>query len=50
VYAVRTADGRFAKLQVISYYCTGAIPGCLTFRYVYQGAGGPRFETTPARR
>lgn len=40
-YAVRTADGRYAALEILSYYCTGAVPGCLTFRYVYQGAGGP---------
>jgi hypothetical protein len=40
VYAVRTAEGRFAKLQFVGYYCPGAIPGCMTFRYVYQGAGG----------
>lgn len=40
VYAVRTADGRYAKVQLLGYYCPGAQPGCLTFRYVYQGAGG----------
>lgn len=40
VFAVRTADGRYAKLEIASYYCPGAQPGCTTFRYVYQGAGG----------
>jgi hypothetical protein len=40
VYALRTADGRYAKLEILSYYCPGAMPGCVTFRYVYQGAGG----------
>jgi hypothetical protein len=40
VYALRTADGRFAKLEIIGYYCVGAQPGCPTFRYVYQGGGG----------
>jgi hypothetical protein len=40
VYAVRTADGRYAKLQFVGYYCPGAMPGCVTFRYVFQGAGG----------
>ena len=40
VYAVRTADGRYAKLRFLSYYCPGAQPGCVTFEYVYQGAGG----------
>jgi hypothetical protein len=39
-YAVRTADGRYAKLEFLGYYCPGATPGCVTFRYVYQGAGG----------
>jgi hypothetical protein len=40
VYAIRTADGRHAKLRILGYYCTGARPGCVTFQYVYQGAGG----------
>src|SRR5512138_3525503 len=35
VWAVRTADGRYAKMQIVGYYCPGARPGCLTFRYVY---------------
>jgi hypothetical protein len=39
VYVIRTADGRFAKLRFLSYYCTGAAPGCITFEYVYQGDG-----------
>jgi len=30
---VRTSEGRFAKLQLISYYCPGLRAGCLTFRY-----------------
>lgn len=41
-YAVRTADGRYAKLEVVGYYCPGARPGCLTFRYTYQGDGTRR--------
>lgn len=40
VYALRTADRRFAKLEFLSYYCPGALPGCVTFRYVYDGRGG----------
>jgi hypothetical protein len=39
VWAVRTADGRYAKIELLSYYCARAEPGCLTFRYVYQGDG-----------
>jgi len=39
VWAVRTADGRYAKLELVSYYCPRSQPGCVTFRYVYQGDG-----------
>jgi len=47
VWAVRTADGRYAKLEIVGYYCPGPQPGCVTFRYAYQGDGstdvtGPR--------
>ena len=54
VYAIRTADGRFAKLEFVGYYCPGAVPGCVTFRYVFQGAGGVDMrsgvvEATPER-
>lgn len=48
VYAIRTADGRYAKLQILSYYCPGALPGCITFRYVYQGNGSRVVGTVPA--
>lgn len=48
VYAVRTADGRYAKVQFAGYYCPGATPGCVTFRYMYQGAGGVDFGGTPS--
>jgi len=49
VWAVRTAEGRYAKLEIVGYYCPGAQPGCLTFRYVYQGDGSTRVETPPGR-
>lgn len=39
VYAIRTADGRYAALRFLSYYCPGATPGCVSFEYVYQGDG-----------
>lgn len=45
VWAVRTMDGRYAKMQIVGYYCLGARPGCLTFRYVYQGDGSTHVET-----
>ena len=39
VYGVRTADGRYAKMEILGYYCPGAQPGCMTIRYVFQGDG-----------
>ena len=42
VWAVRTTDGRYAKLEMVGYYCPGPQPGCPTFRYVYQGDGSTR--------
>ncbi len=43
IFAVRTADSRYAFLEILSYYCAGAQAGCLTFRYFYQGDGSPLF-------
>lgn len=42
VYAVRTADGRYAKLEILSYYCAVVGTGCVTFRYAIQGDGSRR--------
>ena len=36
VYVVRTRETHFAKLEFLSYYCPGAVAGCVTFRYVYR--------------
>lgn len=41
VFAVRTADGRYAKVEVLGYYCPGPVAGCLTIRYAFQPRGGP---------
>jgi hypothetical protein len=46
VYIVRTADGRYAKMRVLSYYCPGAVAGCFTFEYVYQPNGDRSFDAT----
>lgn len=35
VYAIRTADGTRALLEVLSYYCPGVEAGCVTVRYKY---------------
>lgn len=43
-YAVRTADGRYATMQFVGYYCPGAVPGCVTFRYIFQGDGGVELD------
>ncbi len=42
VYAVRTADGRYAKLALLAYYCKEVGTACVTFRYAYQGGGSRR--------
>jgi hypothetical protein len=39
VYAVRTADGHFAKLEVLAYYCRDVGAACYTIRYAFQGDG-----------
>ncbi len=33
VHVVRGRDGSFAKVEMLSYYCPGVRPGCLTFRW-----------------
>lgn len=33
VYAIRTADGRYAKLEVLAYYCREVGAACYTIRY-----------------
>ena len=42
VYGVRTADGHYAKLEMLAYYCADAGTACITFRYAYQGDGSRR--------
>jgi hypothetical protein len=42
-FVLRTADRRYAKLRILSYYCPGPEAGCMTIEYVYQGDGGRRF-------
>jgi hypothetical protein len=45
-YVLRTGEGRYAKLRIVSYYCTGGRPGCLTLRYAMP-ADGTRALTPP---
>ncbi|HVH68170.1 MAG TPA: HmuY family protein [Gemmatimonadales bacterium] len=42
VYGVRTAGGKYAKLELLAYYCKDAGTACVTFRYAYQGDGTRR--------
>jgi hypothetical protein len=39
VFVLRTSEGEYAKFRILSYYCPGAEPGCLTLEYDYQGDG-----------
>lgn len=43
-YIVRTAEGRYAKLELLGYYCRGSVGGCMTFRYTYQGSNSRSFQ------
>ena len=42
VYAVRTADGHYAKLEILAYYCRDVGAACYTVRYAFQGDGSRR--------
>ncbi len=46
VYAMRTADSKFAKVQFKSFYCENKETGCIKMQYVYQGNGSNSFEKT----
>jgi hypothetical protein len=48
VYLVRTQDGKYAKMRIVSYYCKGNISGCMTIEYVYQGDGSRQFTAPRA--
>ena len=45
-YAVRTANGKFAKFQFLSFYCDNKEAGCIKIRYVYQDNGSNSFLRT----
>jgi hypothetical protein len=44
VYAFRTADTKFAKVQFMSFYCDNKETGCIKMRYVYQNNGANSFD------
>ena len=37
VYAVRSVDGRYAKFEILAYYCRDVGAACYTVRYAFQG-------------
>ena len=46
VLIIKTAEGNYAKMQLISYYCEKdekKLTGCYTIKYVYQGDGSKSF-------
>ena len=47
VYAIRTADGRFVKLQLLAYYCRDVGAACYTVRYK---TTRPRATDSPGAR
>jgi len=48
VFAIRTAKGKYAKVQFLSFYCENRETGCIRMRYVFQENGSNRFLKTPA--
>ncbi len=38
-YLLRTSEGSYAKLRILSYYCPDAAPGCLTLELAVRGDG-----------
>ena len=55
VYLIKTAEGNYAKMEILNYYCKigeETIKGCYTIKYVYQGSGSKRFatETAPSKK
>jgi hypothetical protein len=44
VYGLRTPQGKYAKLELLAYYCKDGGTACLTFRYAYQGNGSRRVK------
>jgi len=43
IYLIRTSDGKFAKVQFLSFYCADKQPGCIQMKYVYQDNGTKSF-------
>lgn len=44
IYVIMTADGKYAKLWITSYYSDGGESGFISFKYAYQSAEGSELE------
>ena len=44
VYVVKTADGKYAKLWIKSYYNDSGVAGFINFKYAYQSGDGTKLE------
>lgn len=45
VYVIRTADGYFAKMKILDFYCNDGSSGCITIEYKYQSNGTRNLES-----
>ena len=45
VFVVRTADGKYAKMQILDYYDEEGRGGFVTFKYAYQPDGTANLRT-----
>ncbi|MCA9484881.1 MAG: hypothetical protein KC553_14215 [Nitrospina sp.] len=43
VYIIRSADGKYAKVQFLGFYCANKEPGCVQIRYTFQNTGDANF-------
>jgi len=43
VYVMRTSNGKYAKIQFLSFYCADKQPGCIQMKYAYQDEGTKSF-------
>lgn len=43
IYLLRTADGKYTKIQFQSFYCADKQPGCIQMQYTYQSNGSKSF-------
>ena len=47
IYAMKTADSKYAKVKFLNFYCANKETGCIKMQYVYQDSGSNQF-TKPA--